>query len=54
MTKEQERKFRNQEMDKEVDALLMAISGTMQRIAGNIQLLCAKRRMKGAGYYDNR
>lgn len=54
MNKEQKRRFQGQQLDKELDALLLAISGTMQRIAGNLQILYAKRQMKGANYAGKR
>ncbi len=38
---------RRRPSEKDVDALLLAISGMMQKLAGNIQILCAMRQMKG-------
>lgn len=40
----------NPQLDKEMETLLLAISGTMNRIAGNIQILCAQRQMKGGNH----
>lgn len=54
MNRERKRKLQNEQLDRELDVLLLAISGTLQRIAGNIQILCAKRQMKGANYDGNR
>lgn len=54
MNKDQKRKLQNEQLDKELDALLLAISGTMYRIAANLQILYAKRQMKGANYDGNR
>ena len=40
--------------DRELTALLLAVSGTLLKIAGNLQILCVKRQMKGDKYGDNR
>lgn len=54
MRKSQSRKDHKRQLERELSAVLMAISGTMHRIAGNIQILCAERQMKGVKRYDNR
>ena len=40
--------------DRELTALLLAVSGTLLKIAGNLQILCVKRQMKGDNYGNKR
>ena len=54
MRKVRSRKNQNEQLDKELSAVLPAISGTMQRIAGSLQILCAKRQMEGVRNNGNR
>ena len=42
------------EEGRELTALLLAVSGTLLKIAGNLQILCVKRQMKGDNYGNNR
>lgn len=54
MRKYRNRRNRNEKLDRELSALLLAIGGTMQRIAGSLQILCAKRQMEGVRNYEKR
>lgn len=54
MRKYRNRKNRNEQLDRELSALLLAISGMIRRIAGSLQILSAKRQLEGVRNYDKR